>query len=410
MLDIKFIRENTDQVKTGLLNKRAVVDIDELLNLDQKRLALSKDLDDLKSQKNKLTGKSEEALKIKSDIQALESELKIVEEKYLELMYQIPNLPLASVPIGKDEKDNLVLRKVGSTESSSMANPKDYLELSQKLDLIDTERSAKVSGARFGYIKNRLVNLEFALIQLTMETLVPEGFIPVIPPFMIKPEMMKAMGYMERGADEIYHLEKDDLYLIGTSEQAIGPMHANETFEKKDLSRRYLGFSPCFRREAGSYGKDTKGILRVHQFDKLEMFSITTPENSAQELEFILSMEEKLMTLLQLPYQVVSLCTGDLGNQSAKTYDIETWLPSQKQYRETHSCSNTLDFQSRRLNIKYKSEPKNSYVHMLNGTAFAIGRTLIAIIENYQQEDGSILVPQALQKYTNFTKITDTAL
>ncbi|MBI3623115.1 serine--tRNA ligase [Candidatus Pacearchaeota archaeon] len=407
MLDIKLIRENSEKVKSSLLNKRAEVDIDQLLRLDQKKLDLIKNLDNLKSQKNKLTGKSDEAIKIKTETQTLEAELKIIEKEFLELMYAIPNLPLASVPIGQDEKDNVVLRKIGPTKLDSIDQPKDYLELAQKLDLIDTERGAKTSGARFVYIKNKLVNLEIALIQFVLEVSSREGFIPILPPLMIKPEMMKAMGYMERGADEIYHIEKDDLYLIGTSEQAIGPMHTNETFEEKDLPRRYLGFSPCFRREAGSYGKDTKGILRVHQFDKIEMFSLTTPENSAQELEFILSMEEKLMQLLRLPYQVVSLCTGDLSNQSAITYDIEAWLPGQNQYRETHSCSNTVDFQSRRLNIKYKtnSTNKNIYVHMLNGTAFAIGRTLIAIIENYQQPDGSILVPEALQKYTNFKVI-----
>ncbi|MBI3459223.1 serine--tRNA ligase, partial [Candidatus Azambacteria bacterium] len=348
MLDIKFIRENSEQVKTSLLNKRVKVDIDQLLNIDQKKLDLIKNLDNLKSQKNKLTGKSDEAMRIKTETQALESELKIINQTYLDLMYQIPNLPLASVPIGQDEKDNVVLRKIGQTKLPLVTNPKDYIELDQKLDLIDTERSAKTSGARFGYIKGKLVNLEFALIQLALEVLSKEGFNPVLPPVMIKPEMMKAMGYMERGADEIYHLEKDDLYLIGTSEQAIGPMHANEIFEEKDLPRRYVGFSPCFRREAGSYGKDTKGILRVHQFDKIEMFSLTTPGNSVQELELILSMEEKLMQLLKLPYQVVSLCTGDLSNQSAITYDIEAWLPGQNQYRETHSCSNTVDFQSRR--------------------------------------------------------------
>ena len=245
------------------------------------------------------------------------------------------------------------------------------------------------------------VDLEFALTRFAFDVLKKEGFIPVVPPVFLKPEAMRGMGYLDYNEDEMYHLEKDDLYLIGTSEQAIAAMHMNEILEAKKLPLRYAGFSSCFRREAGSYGKDTKGILRVHQFDKIEMFSFFEPENSKKEHEFLLSMEEKLMQALQIPYRVLQMCTGDLGFQAANKYDIEAWLPGQNQYRETHSTSNDTEFQSRRLNIKYKNlkTGKNEFVHTLNGTAFAIGRMIIAIMENYQQKDGVVKIPTVLEGY-----------
>ncbi|GAI43094.1 unnamed protein product, partial [marine sediment metagenome] len=244
-------------------------------------------------------------------------------------------------------------------------------------------------------------------INLAFENLTKQGFIPVIPPVMIKPEMARGMGYPEQfDGEEAYYLEKDDLYLVGTSEQSMGAMRADEIFNEKDLPRRYVGFSTCFRREAGSYGKDTKGIFRVHQFDKVEMFSFSKPEESKKEHQFFLKIEENLMQRLSIPYRVVQISTGDLGFPTAAKYDIEAWLPGQNQYRETHSTSSCTDFQARRLNIRYKTKQgKLDFVHTLNGTALAIGRTLIAIIENYQQKDGSIIVPQALQKYTNFKVI-----
>jgi len=273
------------------------------------------------------------------------------------------------------------------------------LALNDELNWIDTERAGKAIGSRFGYLLRDAVNLEFALVRFAFGILQKEGFIPIVPPVFLKPEAMRGMGYLDYNEDEVYHLEKDDLYLIGTSEQAIGAMHMNEIFTEKELPLRYAGFSSCFRREAGSYGKDTKGILRVHQFDKIELFSFVKPENSKEEHEFLLGLEEKLMRSLNLPYRVLQICTGDLGVQAANKYDIETWLPGQNQYRETHSTSNDTDFQSRRLNIKYKNEAtgKNELVYTLNGTAFAVGRILIAIMENYQQEDGTIKIPDALK-------------
>jgi seryl-tRNA synthetase len=275
--------------------------------------------------------------------------------------------------------------------------------------LIDIERAAKVSGSRFGYLKKEAALLEFALIKMSLDILVKEGFVFVIPPVMIKSKAMKAMGYIDTEADkeESYYFDKDDLYLVGTSEQAIGPMHMNEILEEKDLPLHYVSFSTCFRREAGSYGKDTKGILRVHQFDKLEMFSFCKPEDSVAEHKYFVSLEEKLMQQLKLPYRVVQLCSADFARPSSSTIDIETWFPGENKYRETHSSSNCTDFQARRLNIRYKNNKtgKLEFVHMLNGTVFS-QRPILAILENYQQQNGSVEIPKVLQKFSGFKKIS----
>lgn len=407
MLDIKFIRENPNKVKEGAQKKGVKVDIDKLLALDKKRREYLQKAESLKSKQNKLgKDKIKEAQKLKAEIKKIEPELEKVGKELSSLMLQVPNLPLDEVPVGKDEKDNVVLRKEGKKPKFSF-KPKDYLEIAEKLDLIDVKRAAKISGTRFGFLKNKAALLEFALINLAFDTLVRQGFIPIIPPVMLKSKMARGMGYLEQAdKEDAYYLSKDDLYLIGTSEQSIGVMHTDEVFKEKNLPRRYVGFSTCFRREAGSYGKDTKGIFRVHQFDKVEMFSFCHPEKSKKEHQFLLSMEEKLMKALKIPYRVVQMCTADIAFPQVAKYDIETWMPGQNQYRETHSTSSCTDFQARRLNIRYKTKQgKLDFVHTLNGTAFAIGRTLIAIIENYQQKDGSIIVPQALQKYTNFKVI-----
>ena len=333
--------------------------------------------------------------------------LEKIENELHSLLLQLPNIPFDDVPVGKDDLQNVIVRHVGRKPIWLFAKPKDYMQLAENLDLIDTERAGKVAGARFGYIKGDLVLLEFALINLAMDICRKEKFIPIIPPIMLKEQMARGTGYFEATDEkEAYFLTEDKMYLAGTAEQPMAAMHANEVFAEKDLPKRYVAFSTCFRREAGSYGKDTKGILRVHQFDKLEMFILCKPEDSKKEHELLLKIEEKLMQLLKLPYQVINICTGDLGRPAAKKYDIETWIPSEKKYRETHSTSNCTDFQSRRLNIKYKDKSnKLKFVHMLNGTAFAMPRILVSIIENYQQKDGSIKVPKALQKYCGFKVI-----
>jgi seryl-tRNA synthetase len=406
MLDIKFIRENPDKVKDGCRKKQVQVDIDKLLLLDKKRKARLKEIEDLRAKKKKF-GKEDikKAKEIKVLIKKAEPELKEVEKEFNELMLLVPNIPLEGVPEGEDETENVVLREVGKKPKFDFKF-KDYLQISEKLDLIDIKRAAKTSGSRFGFLKNEAALLELALVNFVFKELRKENFTVLIPPIMIKPKMMQAMGYVERGGDEIYFIEKDNLYLIGTSEQVIGPMHSGEIFEEKQIPKRYAAFSPCFRREAGSYGKDTKGILRVHQFDKIEMFIFVQPEKAEKEYNLLLSLEERFMKALKIPYRVIQICTGDLGDPAAAKYDIEAWIPSENRYRETHSTSTCTDFQARRLNIRYKrKDGKLAFLHTLNGTGLAIGRTLIAIIENYQQKDGSIKVPEVLQEYTGFKKI-----
>ncbi len=407
MLDIKFIRQNSEKVKEGIAKKQANVNIDRLLELDEEKRQLLSRSESLRAEQKKL-GKEqiEKAQAIKAEIKNIDPKLADIEKELGSLLRQIPNLPLDEVPEGKDDSENAVLREEGKKPEFDF-KPKDYLEIAEALDLIDVKRAAKVAGSRFGYLKKEAALMEFALVNLALETLLKEGFTPVVPPVMLKPEMMQAMGYTERGADEIYFLEKDNLYLIGTSEQSIGAMHAGEVFKEEELPKRYAGFSTCFRREAGAYGKDTKGILRVHQFDKVEMFSFCAPEKSKEEHQLLLRMEEKLMQSLKLPYRVINICSGDLGDPAAAKYDIEAWMPGQGEYRETHSTSNCTDWQARRLNVKYRSGKtgKLEFVHTLNGTAFAVGRMLIAIIENYQKKDGSVEVPKVLQKYLGIKKI-----
>lgn len=419
MLDINFIRENPKLIKEECLKKGVDFDIDLFLKIDKEKRENLQMLEEISAKKNKSTKliptlKTEEEKKeiiqemreIDKEGDKIKERLKKLDEDFETMVCQIPNLCNCNVPVGKDEKSNIVLKEEGKKPNFRF-QPKDYLELSKELDLIDIERASKVSGSRFGYIKNQAAVLEIALINYAFEKLIKEGFVPVIPPVLIKPEMMKAMGYIDtqKDRDERYFLEKDNLYLVGTSEQSVGPMHKDEIMEH--LPKRYVIFSTCFREEAGSYGKDTKGILRVHQFDKVEMFSFTKPEDSEKEHMFLVSIEEKLMKSLKIPYRLVQLCSGDLARPSSATLDIESWFPGQNEYRETHSSSNCTDFQARRLNIRYKEESgKLNFVHTLNGTVFAIGRMLIAIIENYQQKDGSIKVPKVLQKYTGFKAIT----
>ena len=372
------------------------------------------EMEALKAEQNKISrgGKDNNVLitqakEIKGKIKSMAPELEKIETELKNLLLQLPNIPFEDVPVGKDDSGNIVLRKVGHTPKFLFHKPKDYMELGKVLDLIDTERAAKVSGSRFGYIKNELPLLEFALINLVMDTVKKEGFVPVIPPVMVKDQMARGTGYFEATDEkEAYYFPEDKMYLVGTSEQSLVAMHTDEILNEKDLPLRYVAFSTCFRREAGSYGKDTKGILRVHQFDKLEMVVFSKPEDSGDEHKLLLSVEEKLMKALGLPYQVINICTGDLGRPAARKYDIEAWLPSEKKYRETHSTSNCTDFQARRLNIRYRDKSgKVNFVHTLNGTAFAIGRILIMIMENYQQKDGSIKVPKVLQKYCGFKVI-----
>ncbi len=407
MIDIKLIRDNPKLVQAGIAAKGVKANVAEIVELDDARRKLQTTADELRGKQKAFTADNRDQGKAaKVQLNEVEERLTHATTLLEQRLRELPNLPRPDVKLGKSEADNEVLKKVGKPTKFDF-KPLDYLALAKQHDLVDMERAAKVSGARFAYLKNEAALLEVALLQYGLAVTIKHGFTPIIPPVFVNEKSMASMGYLEHGGeDETYHFEKDKLYLVGTAEQSVGPMHMDETLAYKDLPRRYVAFSTCFRREAGSYGKDTKGILRVHQFDKLEMIVLTTPEESDAEHERLLAIEEELMQALQLPYQVIKMCTADLGDPAARKYDIETWLPSEGKYRETHSCSTTTDFQARRLNIRYKKvDGKPEFVHMLNGTVFSMNRPIIAILENYQQEDGTILVPDVLQPYLGGLKV-----
>lgn len=408
MLDIKIIRDQTDAVKQGIAAKGYDAGaVDKVLELDGRRRDVQQQADALRSEQKKIDFRDpagmERAKQLKQDLSGIEDELKTLNEQFLALMLELPNVPEAGVPVGEGESANQVIRTVG--DLPVLSDPKDHVALGEMHDLFDSERGAKVAGARFNYLKNQAVLLEFGLVRFAMDIAMKHGFTPMITPQLVNEKTVTGTGYLPHGADEVYKTQ-DDLYLIGTSELALVSYHQDEVLAAEQLPVRYVGFSSCFRREAGSYGKDTKGILRQHQFDKIELVSLVTPEESAAELGRILEIEEEIMQTLGLPYHILEIGTGDLGIQASKKYDVETWMPGQQKYRETHSCSNTTDFQSRRLNIRYKNaEGENRYVHTLNGTAVAVGRMLIALIENGQQADGSITIPVALVPYCGFSEI-----
>jgi len=407
MLDIKFIRNNPEKVRDACKKRGVDLDVEKIVSLDAKKRELLQEIESMKAEQNKL-GKEDiaKAQALKADIKTKEPLLKEVDEELQKLLLLLPNIPQEDVPTGNEEA-NVVLRQEGKLPKFSF-EPKEHLALGEALDVIDVERAAKVSGSRFAYIKGDLALLEFALVRMAMDYAAKEKFVPVIPPVLVKEEMMKDMGYIDTKEDlaERYFFEKEKMFLVGTAEQSVGPMHQGEVFGEKELPKRYVAFSTSFREEAGSHGKDTKGILRVHQFDKVELFSFCHPEKSKEEHQFLVSFEEKLWKDLGIPYQVVQLAAGDMSRPAVSTIDIEAWLPGQNKYREVSSASNTTDFQARRLNIRYKTKDgKTEFVHMLNATGFPIGRTLIAIMENYQQKDGSIEIPKALQKYIGKKKI-----
>ncbi len=417
MIDIKLLREDPEKIKEKIALKGTdPLLVDKVLEVDNERRQSLTDLEEAQNQLNKYSKEIAElhgqqkidAIKEAGNYSAKVSQLKPkvaeLEKEFKQNLLLIPNPPFDDVIVGESDKDNITNRKWGEPTKFSF-KPRDYLEIAQKHDLIDLERGAKVAGSRSYYLKRELVMLEFAIVQYAYSFLTEEGFVPMITPDLLNRKVMEGAGYIPQGEDEIYKTQ-DETYLAGTSEQALAGYHMDDVLVLKAMPLRYAGFSTCFRREAGSYGKDVKGILRVHQFDKVEMFSYTTPENSKKEHEYLVSLEEKLMQGLELPYQVVNICSGDLGAPAAKKFDIEAWIPSEQKYRETHSCSNCTDFQARRLGIRYKDKDgKIEYVHTLNGTAFAIPRLIIAILENFQQQDGSVKIPEVLHKYLPFKKI-----
>jgi seryl-tRNA synthetase len=333
------------------------------------------------------------------------AEADALDARFMETWVEVPNLADATAAEGIAEEDAVETKRWGeATEFDFPA--RDHVELGEALGLLDIERAAKVSGSRFGFVTGKLVLLEFALARWAFDMLTPHGFIPVLPPVLVREDAMFGTGFFPGDRDQVYEVVDDDLYLTGTSEVALAAFRADEILEPDELPLRYAGFSTCFRRESGTYGKDTRGIFRVHQFDKVEMFSFVEPERSSEEHDFLLAREEEIVQALGLPYRVVNVAAGDLGASAAKKYDIEAWFPAQDRYREITSTSNTTDYQARRLKIRVRGDDGNHLVHTLNGTAVAMGRTLIAVIENNQTADGSVVVPEVLRPYTGFDEIT----
>jgi len=438
MLDINFIKENKELVGNSIKNKNLsdTVNLDEILNLHSVYLDTLRLVEAKRALRNKITQDipkflepkhayerqklMQEATQIKKDLQELDSKLNESKEAYEKLLLLVPNVYDADVPVGKSENENVVSKKWGEPKKFDF-KVKDHVELGELLDIIDVETAGTVTGSRFYYLKNEAVMLEFAIINLVLSILQDKNiladlaksvknpsdktFSPIVPPVFVRPEVMKRMDRLDP-IDERYYYEKDDLVLVGSAEHTLGPMHMDQNFKLEELPIRYIGFSTAFRREAGSYGKDVKGIIRTHQFDKLEMESFVPVENGRVEQDLFVAIQEYLLQQLEIPYQVVNICTGDMGKPDFRQIDMECYIPSQGKYRETHTSDYMTDFQSRRLNTTYTDKDNNrKYVYMNDATAFAIGRIIVAILENNQKEDGTVIVPKALVKYTGFDKI-----
>ncbi len=414
MLDLKLIRSDPERVKEALARRGAAGAVDELLRLDQSRRELLPEIEGGRARRNEASEKIAEAKRSGGDaseaiaemrelsdgIKRMEAELAEVESSRDELAATLPNLPDPDAPEGIDEEDAVVLREVGERPDFGF-EVRDHLEIGTALGLIEIEAAARVSGSRFAYLMGDLVMVELALVRYAMELLRAEGHKPVVPPALVREEALHGTGFFPGEREMIYEVERDQLFLVGTSEVPLAALHGEQILEPGTLPLRYAGFSPCFRREAGAGGKDTRGIFRVHQFDKVEMFSFVEPAESAAEHERLLAIEERILSGLELPYRVVSVAVGDLGASAAKKYDCEAWIPSQERYRELTSCSNTTDYQARRLNCRYRTAEGSPPIHphTLNGTAVAVGRTLIALIENRQESDGAFSLPSSLHSY-----------
>ena len=421
MLDIKFIRQNSEIVKDAVKKKRLDFDVDKLLAVDERRRHVLQEFENLKAEQNKKSkqklapGDIEELKTIKEKVKVLQSELDLVEKEFNELMMGVPNIPTEDTPIGQTESDNVVAKEVGKPKKFNF-QPKNHWDIAREHDLIDKERGAKIAGARFVYIKGDLVRIQLALMQWTADQLTDQKvikkiikdnklkisdkpFVLVLPPAMIKTDVYKATARLNQ-RDVTYKLEGDDLWLNASAEHSMCPMYQDEILEEAKLPIRYLGYTTAFRREAGTYGKDTEGIFRMHQFDKLELESFSVKNHSYDEHLFLVAIQEYLMQQLEIPYHVLLKCTADIGFANARGVDINAWLPGQNKYRETHTADYMTDFQARRLNTRVRrANGELELVHTNDATAFAMSRTLIAILENYQQKDGSVKIPKVLQKY-----------
>ena len=411
MLDVKAIRDDPERFRSALARRNLGDAVDHLLAADERRRGLTSRVDDLRAEQNKASkaiGRAQgeekqrlidEVARVSAELKELEPQLAEAEEAMQPLLAATPNIPHESAPDGFTDEDAVEVRRhLEPTEFDF--EPKDHAELGAALGVLDTERGARTSGSRFVYLLGDLVFVQFALMRHAMDILVDKGFVPAIPPVMVREEAMYGTGFLPADEAQLYTTTEDELYLVGTAEVPLAAFHMGEIVDEADLPLRYAGYSTCFRREAGTYGKDMGGMFRLHQFDKVEMFVFTTPEESWNEHERLVSVEEEIIGNLDVPYRVVNIAAGDLGGSAAKKYDIEVWLPGQRRYRELTSCSNTTDYQARRLQTRVRREVGAVEVlHTLNGTATAIGRTLIALLENHQQADGSVVLPEKLHRY-----------
>lgn len=421
MLDIKFIRENPELVKQGVQNKNEKSTVDEILELDGERRSLLTKVEEKKAHKNKVSaevGKLKKAgenadviiaemKQVADDIKNLDDEVRVVEEKLNKLLMWVPNLPHSSVPVGKDETSNIETKQwLPEGFSFEIDEPVlDHIELGKKLNILDFERGAKITGSGFPVYVGKGARLERALISFMLDYHIDNhGYTEIIPPLFVNKASMEGTGQLPKMQEDMYHAEKDDLYAIPTAEVPITNMHRSENLTEDELPIKYTGYTPCFRREAGSYGKDSKGFLRVHQFNKVEMVKFVKPETSYDELNILVTDVEDILHELKIPYRILELCSGDLSFAAAKCFDIETWSPAENKWLEASSCSNFENFQARRASIRYRrnEDKKMDFVHTLNGSGLATSRLMVSILENYQTPEGKIIVPKVLQKYTGF--------
>ena len=416
MIDVTILRENPAALKDNLERRGESaerVDIDHLVELDVAIRAARRQAEEVRAEQ-KVAGKAiasmapedkagaiERASQLSDQYKDLSAKTDELQAEFDAAWVTLPNLAHESSPDGATDEDNVEFKKWGTPRQFDFP-VRDHQDIGESLGIIDVAAGARVSGSRFAYLKGQAVMLEMGLVRWAMELLAAEGFTPVIPPVLVRENALYGTGFFPGDREQVYSIPDDDLFLVGTAEVPLAALHADEILPSDDLPIRYAGFSTCFRREAGTYGKDTRGIFRVHQFDKVEMFSFCNPDTSWDEHEVLFSMEERIVQALELPYRVVNVAAGDLGASAAKKYDIEAWIPSQEAYREITSCSNTTDFQARRLKIRMKGDEGNRIAHTLNGTAVAVGRTMLAIIENHQQADGTVLIPEAIRQHVGF--------
>jgi seryl-tRNA synthetase len=414
MLDARFVREHIDVVKKSLVDRNYSISFDEFLKVEDERRSLLRQSEELRNKRNvvseeigRLRATKQEAASliqemktVSEKIKEFDERIKILEGNADEFLLNVPNIPDGSVPVGKDETGNVEIRKWGEPRKFDF-EPLNHWDIGALLDIIDFERASKIAGARFSLTKGLGAKLERSLMNFMLNLNTSKGYKEVFPPIIVNRESMTGTGQLPKFAAELFTICDPEFYLIPTAEVPVTNIHRNEILSEKELPIYYTAYTPCFRREAGSYGKDVRGLIRQHQFNKVELVKFVKPENSFDELEALTRDAEEILQKLGLPYRVVALCTGDLGFSAAKTYDLEVWLPGQQRYREISSCSNFTDFQARRADIRFKREGKKGteFVHTLNGSGLAIGRTMVALLENYQQKDGSVVVPEVLKEY-----------